>query len=85
MASEPVLTAAIKSRKKTFYEGPAVSISSQNATGVFDILPKHAHFISVVRNFVKIEKANGETENFDIKTGVLRVFDDKVDVYLTVL
>lgn len=85
MRDEPLLKVAIKSRKDTFFEGSAVSVSSQNATGVFDILPSHAHFISIVRNFVKVEKGDGTTENFKVTTGVLRAFDDKVDVYLTVL
>lgn len=83
--NKPLLKVAIKSRKEIFFEGSAASVSSQNAMGVFDILPSHAHFISVVKNFVKIEKEDGTTENFKVKTGVLRAFDDKVDVYLTVL
>lgn len=85
MNSNSLLKVAIKSRKKSFFEGSAFSVSSQNAVGAFDILPGHAHFISVVSNFVKVEKEDGTTENFKVKAGVLRVFDDKVDVYLTVL
>jgi F0F1-type ATP synthase epsilon subunit len=69
---------------KVYYDGQAESISAENDTGPFDILPKHHHFISllspceiVVRNEVKEEKVK-------ITRGIMHVKADEVIVFLDV-
>ncbi len=78
------ITVIVKSRKKTFFDGEALSISSSNEAGDFDILPHHANFITMVKDFVRVTKPDGSEEEFEAKKGVMRVYENHVDLYLTV-
>ena len=77
------LNVVVRSRSKTYFEGLAKVVSSKNDTGVFDVLPHHANFITLVGRFVTVTLADGGEQKFEIDKGV-RVFEDKVDIYLTV-
>lgn len=81
--SQLLLDVEIKNRDKVFYDGQAVSVSSINAKGVFDILPQHANFISLVRDFIEVRMADGKSERFRIDKGVLKVEKNLVEFYLT--
>ena len=78
------LNVVVRSRSKTYFEGLAKVVSSKNDTGVFDVLPHHANFITLVNKFVTVTLADGGEQKFEIDKGVMRVFEDKVDIYLTV-
>ena len=78
------LDVTMKSRKKKFFEGKAESVTSNNDDGVFNVLPQHANFITMIKDFVKIGLENGDTKDFEITNGVLRVYEGKVDIFLTV-
>ncbi len=81
---ETNLEVLVRSRAKTYYEGKASSVTSNNDTGVFDVLFGHANFITLVKDFVLISPLDSEEKKFEIDTGVMRVVGNKVDVYLTV-
>lgn len=78
------LIVSVKSRNKKFFEGSAISISSINDKGPFDILPAHANFITMVRDYIKVVVDDKNAQNIVIKTGVMRVFENTVHIYLTV-
>jgi len=78
------LSVLIKSRKETLYDGEAITVTSNNDEGVFDILPHHANFITMVKDFV-IVRTSDEEKKFEVKKGVLRVTDNKINLYLTVI
>ena len=44
------ITVSINSSDKLIWEGKAISLSSINSNGPFDILPLHANFITIVEN-----------------------------------
>ena len=44
------ITVSINSSDKLIWEGKAISLSSINSSGPFDILPLHANFITIVEN-----------------------------------
>ena len=77
------LKVLIKTRKETLYDGEAVAVTSNNEDGVFDILPHHANFITMVKDFVFVKTQNGD-QKFDVKKGVLEVSSNNVTLYLTV-
>jgi len=81
---EQVLTVNIRSRKKSFFEGKTRTVTSLNDNGEFDILPQHANFVSLIRNYLVLNKGTKEEQKFVISTGVLRVKENKVDVFLDV-
>lgn len=78
------LDVLIRSRSKTFFNGKAEFVTSTNKTGVFDVLPFHANFITMVDDFITVSLPGGKSQRFEIQGGVLRVIEDKVDIYLTV-
>src|ERR1700730_7553506 len=45
-----------------YYDGPAFSLTAENATGPFDILPKHHSFISLLDPCDLVIRTEGEGE-----------------------
>lgn len=72
----------IRSRKKDYFKGLASSITSINEKGEFDVLPLHANFITLIKDFIVIDKKTQAEQKIEIKTGVLSVSSNKVDIYL---
>ncbi len=79
--SKDALRVVVLSPKGVVWEGKALSVASANSQGPFDLLPQHAHFISLIQN----EKINVLTENgikaFQYKNAVIRVIDDTVTIF----
>lgn len=73
----------IRSREKTFFNDKVQAISSFNEKGPFDVLPEHAHFISLVKDKIILHKQDG-IEEIKIDGGVMRVYDDNVNVFIGV-
>ncbi len=67
--------------KKTPYEGPASAVTSKNKVGEFDILPRHANFISLIYDRLTIHAPNGKID-YEFKRGVLEVKKNKVHIFL---
>jgi F0F1-type ATP synthase epsilon subunit len=72
----------IKNRKEQFFKGTAKTVSSVNDTGEFDVLSKHANFVTLIRGYVIVDKGLPSEKKFEIDSGVLAAKTDAVDVYL---
>lgn len=76
----------IRSREKVAFEGEVFAFTSVNERGIFDVLPEHENFISVIRDLIVIHKKtpNGEAnkEELKIDRGIVRVIKNKVDAFL---
>jgi F0F1-type ATP synthase epsilon subunit len=73
----------VKNKTGTVTEEDARAVSSYNELGIFDVLPLHIHFISLIRKKVTIHQGkNGRDRDIDIGTGLMKVDDDKVSIYL---
>ncbi|MFZ5425321.1 MAG: hypothetical protein ACOZAO_06010 [Patescibacteria group bacterium] len=78
------LEVIIRNRKKVFYDGQARSVSSYNDKGIFDILPLHANFISLIKDKIFLVTPDNQTEEISIDTGVLRTTLNGIEIYLDV-
>jgi len=81
----PSMEVKVYSPFRDYYDGPAFSLSAENATGPFDILPRHHNFISLLspcEMTVRTVK-NGE-QKIRISGGIMHVKADKVIVFLDV-
>lgn len=68
-----------------YYDGPAFSISAENTTGPFDILPKHHNFISLLSPCeLVLRTVNRGDQRIRISGGIMHVKADKVIVFLDV-
>ena len=72
----------IKSRKKEYFKGKAHTLTSINETGEFDVLPYHANFITLIKDYIILDLKKGAERKIDIDTGVLSVEDNVVKIYL---
>jgi len=68
----------------TYYDGLAESISAQNDTGPFDILPKHHNFMTLISPGEVIVRSGEREEKIPITRGIMHVKADEVRVFLDV-
>ena len=69
---------------KIYYDGEASSVSAANATGPFDILPKHHNFMTLLSPCDIIVRSSHGDERIKISRGIMHVKADKVIVFLDV-
>lgn len=69
---------------KTYYDGLAESISAENETGPFDILPKHHNFMTLLSACDIVVKNGNQEEKVAITRGIMHVKADEVIVFLDV-
>ena len=77
-----ILRTSIKSKDKILFDGSVKTVSSKNERGVFDILPLHTNFVTLIFDYVILDKGLPTEKKFDIEKGVLYVLSNKVDVHV---
>lgn len=67
---------------QVLFEDEATSLSSVNSSGVFDILPEHANFITLIENHeIIIRVANKQIIKFKYPLAIIYTFQNKVNIY----
>lgn len=64
------------------FQGMARSVTSENSLGPFDILPKHANLISLIKKQIIVRTREGKEIKYRFSNGVLEVNENKVKVFL---
>lgn len=80
-----LLTVTVRTREHVLFNGQAKAVTSFNQKGVFDILPLHANFITLIQKMLIIYGLGGNKVELMIGSGVLKVTKDQVSVYLGVV
>jgi F0F1-type ATP synthase epsilon subunit len=75
---------SVKNREETVYNGEILTMTSYNGTGKFDILMGHANFISLINKKILIHEINGAMKEIPLESGVLRIKNNMIEVYLGV-
>lgn len=87
---KPSMRVKVYSPFQTFFDAPADSISGENATGPFDILPHHHNFITLLQpGELVIRGGSSHTmsqkeQRIRISGGLMHVKADQVIVFLDV-
>jgi F0F1-type ATP synthase epsilon subunit len=69
----------------TYFDGPADSVSASNATGPFDILPRHKNFMCLLKpGELRVRRTGVADFTMKIKQAVMHVKSDRVTVFLDV-
>ncbi len=69
---------------RVYFNGPAKSVSAENDTGPFDILPQHHNFMTLLNaGELKVIKEQGE-QRYKIARGILHVKKNNIIVFLDV-
>src|SRR3989344_6734911 len=64
------------------FEARAVAVTMANRIGTFDILPRHANFISVIEKQVVFLIDNKNTKTYSFASGIVEVSNDQVKIFL---
>ncbi|MBI1863573.1 hypothetical protein HYS00_05660 [Candidatus Microgenomates bacterium] len=64
------------------FEGYVKALTSTNDKGLFDILPFHTSFISIIKEKIIIHKEDGTKQEIPIDAGVLKQLNNTVQVFL---
>lgn len=92
LTHQKIIYIRIKTPEAILFEGEAEALTSINERGVFDVLPYHTNFISVIREYIIIHQkgkdlpAGRQASNMkklDIQNGVIRVYENKVQIFLS--
>lgn len=76
------ISVSIKNKKEQLFLGDAMSITSKNERGVFDILPYHVNFITLIFDFIVIDRNMPTERRFEMENGVLYTLANKIDIYI---
>lgn len=81
---KPIMAVKVYAPFQVYFEGSAYSLSAENATGPFDILPRHKNFLCMlVPCQLKVNAINGE-KTVKIHRALMHVKADQVVVYMDV-
>lgn len=81
---KPMMRVKVYSPFQNYFDEPAYSISAENHTGPFDILPRHHNFMTLVSACeMKIVAPTGD-KTIRINRAVMHVKADQVIVFLDV-
>jgi F0F1-type ATP synthase epsilon subunit len=86
-SGQPTMHIKVTSPFKTYFDETGASISAENDTGSFDILPKHHNFITLLNECdmtLQLADAKATTQTIHISGGLMHVKSDEVTVFLDV-
>jgi F0F1-type ATP synthase epsilon subunit len=78
------LTVVVRNKEKILYSGQAAAVTSINEKGIFDVLPQHENFITLIKEKVIIHPTLKENKEIQIENGIVRIYKDKVYIYVNV-
>ncbi len=68
--------------ERIVFNGTAKAITSVNDKGVFDILPLHGNFVSIIKDRIIVYDSNGERRQLPIEKAILKVQKNKVWIFV---
>lgn len=84
-SGKPSMYVKVYAPFQMYFEGEAYSVSAENATGPFDILPKHHNFLCMlVPCTLTVQPAEGPAKNVRIHRALMHVKADSVVVFMDV-
>lgn len=82
---QPSMQILVHSPFREYFNGPAFSLTAENATGEFDILPHHHNFISLLLPCdLLIRAVSAGDLKIKISGGLIHVKADQVVVFLDI-
>ena len=83
MATQQILNVKIISPTQVFFDDQALSVSSKNLLGNFDVLPQHANMITFIEKSqpIVIRKLNKEKIEFKFPMAIIYVRENQVTIY----
>jgi F0F1-type ATP synthase epsilon subunit len=76
------LQVEVRSRQGLVFSGELQAVSAYNKVGLFDVLSKHANFVSMITNKLILRRTDGRVDEINVEDGVMVVEDNTVKVFL---
>lgn len=74
----------IQDPSQVIFEGKVKAVSTFNEVGIFDVLPLHENFISIIKEAIYIKEVSGGKREIKISQGILKVYRNSVYIFLDV-
>jgi F0F1-type ATP synthase epsilon subunit len=78
----PPIKLIVRDAENVIFNGEVDRISSFNEVGRFDIYPKHANFISIIRQQLTLYKNHKIFKDLKIEQAVLKVKNNNASIFL---
>ena len=76
------LDVTIVSPYEVLFADKALSVSSKNSAGSFDVLPQHANLVTIIENSpIIIQKENKQKITFSFPLAIMYITTDKLTIY----
>jgi F0F1-type ATP synthase epsilon subunit len=75
----------VRDRLKVIYETDATAVTTYNETGLFDVLPQHANFISIIEKSIVVHTVDGKKTTISIDNGLVKVKSNTIHFYVNLL
>lgn len=76
------LQVRVISPSQLLFSGPALSVSSKNSSGDFDLLPEHANMITFIDNHpITIRKPDASKVTFEFPLAIVYIIQNNVTIY----
>jgi F0F1-type ATP synthase epsilon subunit len=83
--SNRTIHVTVRNRTQILFADNVKSVTSRNDTGIFDILPEHSNFISLITSPLILGKTDGQKQEISFKNGLIKVKDNAVFCYIDLL
>lgn len=81
---QPTIAVKVYAPFQVYFEGEAHSISAENATGPFDVLPHHHNFLCMLVPCVLTIRTSEGTKTIKVHRALMHVKADRVVVFMDV-
>lgn len=81
--ADQTIKLTVRSPEAILFTGEAKALSSYNIRGLFDVLPLHENFISIIQKEVVVH-LDKEDKSFPVEYGILKVTSNEIVVLLGV-
>ena len=79
------LLVIVRDRNTLIFQGQVEAVSSFNDMGPFDVLPRHANFISLIKQAIILHLMDKTEKRIEVTSGVMKVRENNMEVYLGIL
>ena len=80
--NNPLILLKIQTKEGVSFNDKVRAITSFNEKGIFDVLPQHENFISVIKDKIIIHTKDVKDKEMKIDNGVLKVYENEAHIFL---
>lgn len=83
--SKEKIRITVRNRMRILFDDEVKSLTSKNDSGIFDVLPEHSNFISLITSPLILRTPDGKKQEITFKSGLLIVKDNRIHCYIDLL